>query len=396
MKNNKSFKPENLDLLEQSHEELKQGFEESFGPLSDPRSEVNKIHKLIDLIFIIICAVIGGANNLKEIIFFMETHREWFSKKIDLSNGLPSYSTLWWILVLLPSEDLQECFLDWMNIRAKKLGDHIAIDGKALRGSKTKKSNFIHIVSAWASQFHITLAHEKVKDKSNEITAIPKVLQKMDVEDCTITIDAMGTQKTISQKIREAKADYILALKGNQGNLNDEVENFFIQAQAVNFEGINHDKYVEALDKKVHGRMEKRTVYATSDIDWLPKKEEWKDLKTLILIISERKTDGQSSIEKRMYISNKDANAKILGTYIRSHWSIENQCHWILDIAFREDDYKGRTGYLPENMTLIRRLALSLLKLDTTTKAGIEAKRKKAGWSTRYLEKILSFVKSFV
>ncbi|MGA8165038.1 MAG: ISAs1 family transposase [Waddliaceae bacterium] len=390
----KKFGDESLKTLEQSHEELKNAVERSFGSIKDPRSYINRKHKLIDIIFITICAVIGGADNLSEVVTFADTHRNWFSKIIDLPYGIPSCSVFWWMFVLIQPEVLQASFKKWILLVTNgKLGEHVAIDGKALRGSASKGSSFIHTVSAWASDFQITLAQEKVDCKSNEITAIPEVLKKLNVEGATVTIDAMGTQKKIAGQIREQGADYILAVKGNQESIHDEVENFFVQAEQCNFEGIEHDIYREESGKEEHGRIEKRTVYATSEIDWLPQKKDWKDLQSIVMVVSERIINGQASIEKRMYISSRKPDAKKHGYFIRGHWGIES-CHWILDVSFFEDKSKMRTGHLPENFSMIRRIALSLLKQDKRTKGSIKAKRKRAGWCTNYLEKVLNFIKS--
>lgn len=378
-----------LETLETSYEVLRSSILEHFGTLPDHREDRSKKHKIIDIIFMTICSVIAGSDNLKEIMIFVRAKRDWFQSVLELPNGLPSYSTFWWIFVMIKPEILNKCFVNWVNALVKaKLGKYIAIDGKALRGTQTGEESFIHMVSAWASDLHLTLAQQQVDCKSNEITAIPAVLEALDLENTTVTIDAMGCQKEISKLIRKKNGNYILALKGNQGLLHDEIINFFDQALEIGFEGIEHDQYMQ--ENKGHGRTEKRNVYVTADIDWLPQKEDWEDLATIVMVVSERTIEKKVSKENRYYISSCEAQAKEIADGIRSHWSIENSCHWILDMAFREDDLKGRTGYFGVNMALIRRVALNLLKQDKSTKAGIKAKRKKAGWDQNYLEKIIS------
>jgi predicted transposase YbfD/YdcC len=272
---------------------------------------------------------------------------------------------------------------------------NVSIDGKAQRGTakKGEPHSFVHIVSAWATTHNLTLGQLKVDGKSNEITAIPQLLDMIDVEGATITIDAMGCQTAIAEKIVDKGGDYVLALKGNQGHLSDEVENYFSQAEKIDFEGVECD----AVGSKncAHGRIEQREIYTTEDIDWLQKKEDWKNLKSLIMVKSERVMPGQSpSIERRYYISSLSADASRVADTIRGHWGIENKVHWILDVAFREDDQNANVGNIAENMSMIRRLSLNLLKQEKTAKCGIQIKRQMAGWDNDYLLKVVG-VKSF-
>ncbi|MDF2549024.1 MAG: Transposase [Chlamydiales bacterium] len=266
----------------------------------------------------------------------------------------------------------------------------VSIDGKAQRG--TAKSgqpySFVHIVSAWATANHLTLGQLKVDDKSNEITAIPQLLEVLDIEGTIVTIDAIGCQADIAAGIKDKGADYVLSLKGNQESLVDEVENYFTQAEAVNFEGLPCD----AIGSKEigHGRIEKREIYVTEDVDWLPQKSKWRNLKSIIMIKSERSLPGKAlSSEKRYYISSLPACALKIADAIRKHWGIENQAHWILDVAFREDEQDANAGNIAENMSLIRRLALNLLKQEKSAKCGIEVKRQMSGWDNNYLLKVV-------
>lgn len=370
---------------------FKKSLEEHFGELEDYRREKSIAHRLIDILFITICAVISGANDLKAVAVYAQRKQRWLIDALALANGVPSYTTLWTVFALLSPEALEKCFVQWVQSKiSSQDGRVVSIDGKAQRGTgkKGKPHSFVHIVSAWSTTGHLTLGQLKVDGKSNEITAIPKLLDVVDVEGAIVTIDAMGCQTEIADKIVEKGADYVLALKGNQSNLVDEVENYFQQAESIDFEGVECD----AIGSKeyAHGREEKREVYITEDIDWLPQKDEWRGIKTIIMVISERTLqDLPSSIERRYYISSLSANALRVAKAIRGHWGIENQAHWILDVAFREDEQNANAGNIAENMSLIRRTALNMLKQEKSAKCGIEIKRQAAGWDNEYLLKVI-------
>ena len=299
------------------------------------------------------------------------------------------------IFVLLDPLALEKCFVKWVQSKLTLLeSDVVSIDGKAQRGTAKKgcPRSFVHIVSAWTTSHHLTLGQLKVDGKSNEITAIPELLDLIDVKGTTVTIDAMGCQINIADKIINKGADYVLALKGNQQLLAGEVENYFNQAEAIDFEGISFD----AIGSKEvgHGRIEKREIYVTEDIGWLPQKDKWQNLQSIIMVISERILPNKEiSIEKRYYISSLPACALKIADAIRKHWGIEST-HWILDVAFREDEQGADVGNIAENMSLIRRIALNLIKQEKSAKCGIEIKRQAAGWDNDYLLKIIG-VKSF-
>lgn len=378
---------------------FRKSLEEHFGNLEDYRRQGSTRYHLIDLLFITICAVVSGANDLKAVAMYAQRKRQWLTSILALGDDVPSYTTFWTVFVLLSPSALDRCFVQWVQSKIGTAnqadGCNISIDGKAQRGTaeKGKPHSFVHIVSAWAATHNLTLGQLKVEGKSNEITAIPQLLDMIDPKGATITIDAMGCQTAIADKIVDKGGDYILALKGNQGHLSDEVQNYFNQAEKIDFEGVVCD----AVGSKncSHGRIEKREVYSTEDIDWLPQKGEWKSLKTLIMVKSERTIFGQSaSIERRYYISSLPADALRVSNAIRGHWGIENQVHWILDVAFREDEQNANAGNIAENMSMIRRLSLNLLKQEKTAKCGIEIKRQMAGWDGEYLLKVLG-VKSF-
>lgn len=385
------------DLDHDSSKAFRKSLEDHFGCLDDYRRKGSIRYRLIDILFITICAVISGANDLKGVAMYAQRKRRWLTSTLALDDGVPSYTTFWTIFVLLSPSALEQCFVRWVQSKIDSTTDNsnVSIDGKAQRGTakKGEAHSFVHIVSAWAATQNLTLGQLKVDGKSNEITAIPQLLDMIDVKEATVTIDAMGCQTAIAEKIVDRGGDYVLALKGNQGRLSDEVENYFIQAEQIDFEGVACD----AVGSKncAHGRIEKREIYTTEDIDWLEQKEEWKNLKSLIMVKSERIIPGQSaSIEKRYYISSLPANALRAASTIRGHWGIENRVHWILDVAFREDEQNANAGNIAENMSMIRRLSLNLLKQEKTAKCGIEIKRQMAGWDDEYLLKVLG-VKSF-
>lgn len=382
------------DLNKEDSNTFRLSIKESFGELEDYRRQDSVIHLLIDILFITICAVISGANNLKAVAVYAMHKRNWLFQVLEI-NELPSYTTFWTVFALLDPASLEQCFVQWVQSKLKLTTDGVvSIDGKAQRGTAKKGSphSFVHIVSAWAATHHLTLGQLKVDGKSNEITAIPKLLDTIDIEGTIVTIDAMGCQTNIAEKIVKKNADYILALKGNQQSLVDEVENYFTQADAINFEGVECDAL--GSKEKGHGRIEKREIYVTEDIDWLPQKESWSNLKSIIMVKSERILPSQMpSIEKRYYISSLPACALKIANAIRQHWGIE-QTHWILDVAFREDEQNADAVNIAENMSLIRRIALNMLKQEKSAKCGIEIKRQAAGWDNEYLLKVIG-VKSF-
>lgn len=370
---------------------LRKSLEEDFGDFEDYRRKGSVRHLLIDILFITICAVISGANNLKAVAAYARHKQGWLTELLGLREGVPSYTTFWTVFALLNSEELEKCFVTWVQSRVKlEEGSVISLDGKAQCGTakKGRPHSFVHIVSAWAATHHLTLGQLKVDKKSNEITAIPKLLDVLDVEGTIVTIDAMGCQTGIADKIVDKGADYVLALKGNQDRLVAEVENYFQQAEAVNFEGVDCDAV--GSRETGHGRIEIREIYVTEDIDWLPQKDDWRKLKSIVMVKSERLLPGESpTIERRYYISSLSPCAITIANAIRKHWGIENQAHWILDVAFREDEQNADAGNIGENMSLIRRISLNLLKQEKSAKCGIEIKRQTAGWDNDYLLKVI-------
>ena len=364
-----------------------------FEPLDDPRILLKSAHKLIDMIVIAICAVICAADTWTDIEEFGHSKIEWLKTFLELPNGIPSHDTFGRVFSLLSAKTFQECFQSWVNgVFEVTGGQVIAIDGKTARHSYDKKSNkaAIHIVHAWAADNGLLLGQLKTEEKSNEITAIPELLKMLEIKGCIVTIDAMGCQRDIAEKIIKAKADYVFTVKANQEKLEEAIKNTFTETRNTNFEGMKYSHYKS--DEKGHGRKEIRTCYALS-VKNLPAAEEfkkkWKGLKSIILIESERTSGGKTSIEHRYYISSLTPNAKKIALAVRKHWSVENSLHWCLDVAFKEDQCRIRIGEAAENFSLLRKIALLCLKRETSSKRGINGKRLKSGWDTKYLQKVL-------
>jgi len=364
-----------------------------FGRLEDPRIERTKLHELLDIIVIAICAIICGADDWTEVELFGNAKLSWLRTFLELSNGIPSHDTFGRVFARLNPEQFQQCFLEWVQaVSAVTGGQVIAIDGKVLRGScdRVLGKAGIAMVSAWATANHLVLGQVKVDDKSNEITAIPKLLQVLEIAGCIVTIDAIGCQTEIAQAIVDLDADYVLAVKENQGHLYEDVKGLFDAAQELNFKDVPHD-YCKSTDKG-HGRLEIRQCWTICDaalVNYLRNRAGWRNLRTIVKVVAERRVNGETSRQDRYFISSLDSDARRMLRAVRSHWGIENSLHWVLDIAFDEDHQRVRKDNGPANFAVLRHIALNLLKQDKTVKVGIKAKRLKAGWDEPYLLKIL-------
>lgn len=362
-----------------------------FDSLPDPREAGLIEHKLLDIITIAICAVICGADSGVEIEEFGKARYEWLMGFLELPNGIPSHDTFGRVLARLSAVAFQRCFASWIQtVFTVTQGQVIAVDGKTLRRSYDRGSDkaAIHRVSAWASANRLVLGQVKTDDKSNEITAIPELLKLLDVKGCIVTIDAMGCQRAIAAQIIAQEGDYVLALKGNQGGLYEEVRTFFDAAQARQFNGIPHG-YHQTVDGD-HGRVEVRRYWTVDQIDWLADRPKWKDLKLIGMVESERHRGDSVTVERRYYIASLANDAVRFGHAVRSHWSIENPLHWSLDVTFNEDACRVRQGEAAENLAVLRHIALSLLRQEKTAKVGLKAKRFKAALEIDYLHKVLN------
>lgn len=375
-------------------EEFRESILSYFGSVPDPRQSGNLTYKLEHVFFIILSAMLAGANSINQIAIFAKAKKRWIKGLIPMDT-IPSYGIFWWILVRIKPEFLRELLSEWLGTLPEELKDKILnIDGKCLRGTQKSVTlnPHLHLVSLFAAEEGILLAQQSVEDKSNEITAIPRVLDQINIQGAIITSDAMGCQKNIAKTIVDKEADYMLALKRNQESLADEVENYFDQADAIDFKGVECD----ALGSKErgHGRTEKREVYVTEDIEWLPQKEEWAKLRSIVMVKSERQLSGQTpTFEKRYYISSLPANALKVANVIRKHWRVENNLHRQLDINFEEDKSVVNTGHAAENLAVFRRLALNILGPGK----GLLERRRNAAWNEEYLTELVSkfFIKSF-
>lgn len=362
-----------------------------FENLSDPRIEKKSDHKLIDIVILAICGTICGAEGWSSIEEFGKTKKKWFKKFLELPNGIPSHDTFGRVFSLISPLEFQKCFVSWVGEISHIVDKEVVgIDGKTSRRShdRQKGKSPIHMVSAWASKAGLVLGQVKTSEKSNEITAIPELLKVLEVKGAIVTIDAMGCQKEIAQKIIDKKADYILALKGNQGKLHESVEEIFNEADKTYYKNISVDYYENKV--KNHGRTEIRRCWTTDSLDKVSQREMWKGLNTIGMIESERHMNGEVSIEHRYYIGSIENNAKLFLNSVRDHWGVENSLHWVLDVAFQEDHSRVRAGNAPGNLSVLRHIAINLLRKEKTVKLGTKSKRLKAGWDNKYLEKILA------
>jgi len=377
--------------------------QECFGELEDPRMGGKIRHKLLDILVVTICAVLCGADTWVDVENFGNGRRQWFDTFLELPNGIPSHDTFGRVFALLSPTGLEAGFVKWVQSVAQVLeGEVVAIDGKTLRRSYDSASDTaaIHMVSAWASRNSMVLGQLKTEAKSNEITAIPELLKVLELKGCIVTIDAMGCQKKIAAQIVEQGADYVLGLKGNQSSLHDAVEERFEEVrQQESQNGDGDDSEVDYYERteKGHGRVETRRCWIIPADKELPDYKRWKNLRTLVRIESDRAVaDGvptgldETTTESRYFISSLDCSAERMAVAVRLHWGIENSVHWVLDVAFREDECRVRAGHAAENLSIIRRLTMNLLKQEKSAKVGIRAKRLKAAWDGEYLSKALS------
>ena len=381
----------------QTHPEL--SLIEHFKTLNDPRVDRTKDHELIDVLVIAVCCLLCGGEGFNDMEDFGKAKHEWFKTFLELGHGIPSHDTFNRVFQALDPKQFLDCFLSWtQSLRRAVAQEIVALDGKALRRAVNKKQSPRYVVSAWANSNNLVLGQLKVEDKSNEITAVPELLRVLELAGSIVTNDAMGCQKKIAKEIIEADADYVLALKGNQENVHEEVKTFLDstveEQQRPRPKGAILPPELATLQtcetvEKDHGRMEIRRYYQSSYLDWFADQAKWEGLQSVGMVESVRQTDEKTTTERRYYLCSLKLDVETFAGAVRGHWGVENKLHWTLDVCFREDQSRVRAGYAAENLATLRRLALNLLKRETTKRRGIKGKQLNASWDHAYLLKLL-------
>jgi predicted transposase YbfD/YdcC len=376
-------------------EERAGSIERYLAELEDPRVERTRLHSLHDILLVALCAVIAGADSWVSVEMFGRAKQAVLAKFLRLDNGIPSHDTFGRVFARLDPQALSRCFSSWVADLAKRLGGVagkvIAVDGKTLRRSfdRAASKTPIHLVSAFATEVRLVLGQVATEEKSNEITAIPKLLSLLDIAGGVVTIDAMGCQKAIVKTIVEREADYVIGLKGNQAAMHREVRELFEDAEKSAFQDLSH-AIAESVDGE-HGRIETRRCWCTSDIDWFADRALWAGLRSFAMVEAERIVGSSTTRERRFFISSLDGtDASAFLAAVRAHWSIENELHWVLDVAFREDQCRVRKDHGAENLATLRHMALNLLKRERTAKVGVANKRLRAAWDDDYLFQVLA------
>jgi predicted transposase YbfD/YdcC len=365
--------------------------------LEDPRVERTRHHSLHDILTITVLAVICGADGFTQIAMFGRAKFKWLRTFLELPHGIPSHDTFGRVLAALDPVQFERWIIQWTADLAKaSAGRLVAIDGKTLRRSFQSASSgaggkaTIHMVNAWCAHNHLVLGQLATDDKSNEITAVPKLLELLDLQGAIVTVDAMNCQKATAQKIIDGGGDYVMQVKANHSTLHDQLIIDLNEAVLLNFDGMAHD-HVQTVDKD-HGRIETRQLWCTSDVDWVPGRDQWPNLQSVAVVESKREViGGATSTQRRYYITSlpgDDAAQMLAAT--RGHWGVENTVHWCLDMSFREDESRIRSGHAAENFSRLRRLTINLLKAETTEKVGLASKRLRCGWDHDYLLKVLT------
>ena len=365
----------------------------------DPRIDRMKDPDLVDILVIAVCTLLCAGETFNDMEDFGKAKQDWFKTFLRLRNGIPSHDTFNRVFAAIDPKEFLECFLRWtQSVRQEVAKEVVALDGKALRRALNKDQSAKNVVSAWAESNGLVLGQLKVADKSNEITAVPELLRVLELSGCIVTIDAMGCQKQIAREIIEADADYVLALKGNQETVHAEVKAFLDSAlaerQSPRAVGAKLSKEAAGLAQletveKDHGRLETRRYYQSDQLGWFADRSKWEGLRSVGMVESIREIEGKATCERRYYLSSLPLEVGTFARAVRSHWGVENKVHWVMDVCFGEDKSRARTGYAAENLASLRRLALNMLKKETTKKRGIRGKQLNASWDHPYLLRLL-------
>lgn len=354
-----------------------------FSVLTDPRKPRNQFYTVYDLVSTTILATLCSADDYYSISLWTVTNLDWLQSVGICKEGAPSHDTYERFFKFLDPEAFRECFMSWTQTMTRLFGGVIAIDGKTVCNSGDDSQDPIHMVSAFAAENSLILGQLKCKNKGQELETIQRLLKILDIKGAIVTIDAAGCHKVVIEQIRDQGGDYLIALKGNQGNLYAEAINYFEQALLATAEEAGYDYWRN--EETSRGRHEIREVWAIGELDWLPQKDDWRDLKSITCLRLTKKVRGKTTQETRYYISSLKADAEKLGKTARCHWSVENNLHWQLDVTYREDLSRVRKGNGAENLSVVRRATLNLLKEDKVTKVGMKNRRLKAGWDREYL-----------
>lgn len=373
--------------------EVSEHIQNFFSDIEDPRVERTRAHFLVDILMVSILAVIGGAKGWEDIETYGLSKRGWLQQFLALPNGIPSPDTIRRVFERIDPAAFERCFEAWVRALVGQLGaEVIPIDGKTLKGSydRGRRQTALHVVSAWASEHRLMLGQVKVADKSNEITAIPALLEVLDLAGCIITIDAMGAQTAIARQIHQAKADYVLSLKANHPKLHAQVKAWFESALAQGFEGVevSLDEHTESG----HHRIDTRQVFCVpvSQLPELHRHSDWAGLQTVVMVVRKRRLWQHTTEQVQFYLTSLESDALKLGRAIRLHWSIENSLHWSLDVTFAEDASRVRSGHAPENLSLLRRIALNGLNREQSFRRSTRQKSNRAAMDDDYMLKVLT------
>jgi predicted transposase YbfD/YdcC len=373
---------------------ISETIEKHFGTIPEPRLERTRLYELPEILFIAICGIICGAESWEDIADFGRDQEAWLRTVLPLPNGIPAHDTFRRVFGLINAVAFQKSFISWVQAVSRLTqGQVIAVDGKKPRGSQDKGigKGAIDMVSAWATGNQLVLGQIKVDDKSNEITAMPELLRMLVITGCIVTTDAMGCQVEVAQTCVDQGADYVLALKENQGNLYHDVDLLFADLETSQYQAYPND-YAHSFDN-THGRAEKRQCWTIADpeiLEQLRGANRWPKLCCVAQVRRTYQDGSEQKCEDRFFISSLSGQGQQLLGAVRSHWGVENNLHWVLDIAFREDDCRVRKDQGPQNFAVLRHIALNLLKAEKTSKRSIKSKRLQAAWKTDYREKVLA------